>query len=53
MFILAILEGLHFDFSKFEQLTGPEFTKIHSPEFLKLPKMTVLDRLNLPKFDFT
>ena len=50
---LAILEVLNFDFSKFEQLSGPNFTKIQSSESLKLPKMTFLDHLNLPKLDFT
>ena len=53
MLFLAISEGLNFDFSKFEQLSSPKFTKIRSSESLKLPKMTFLDRLNLPKFDFT
>ena len=40
-------------FSKFEQLSGLKFTRIQSSESLKLPKMTFLDRLNSPKFDFT
>ena len=30
MSFLAILEVLNFDFSKFEQLSGPKFTKIQS-----------------------
>ena len=51
MSFLAILEVLNFDFSKFEQLSRPKFTKIKSSESLKLPKMTFFDRLNLPKFD--
>ena len=49
----AILELLNFDISKFEQLSSPKFTKIQSSEALKLPKMTLLDRLNSPKFYFT
>ena len=40
-------------FSKFEHLLSPKFTKIQCSEPLKLPKMTFLDRLNSPKFDFT
>ena len=50
---MAILDGLNFDFSKFEQLSSPKFTKIQSSEPLKLPKMTFLDLLNSPKLDFT
>ena len=46
---LAILEVLNFDFSKFEQLPSPKFTKIQSSEFPKLPKMTFLYSLNSPK----
>ena len=53
MLILAILEVLNFDFSKFEQLSSTKFTKIQSSEALNLPKMTFLDRLNSPKFDCT
>ena len=30
---LAILEVLDFDFSRFEQLSSPKFTKIHSSDF--------------------
>ena len=40
-------------FSQFEQLSRPNSTKNQSSESLKLPKMTYLDRLNSPKFDFT
>ena len=40
-------------FSQFEQLSTSKFTKIQSSEYLKLPKMTFLDCLNVPKFDFT
>ena len=40
MLFLAILEVLNFDFSKFEQLSSPRFTKIQSSESPKLPKMT-------------
>ena len=50
---LTILEVLEFDFSKFEQLSGPKFTKIHSWESLNVPKMTLLDRLNSSKLKFT
>ena len=50
---MAILEVLNFDFSKFEKLTSPKFTKIQSSESLKLPNMTFLDRLNSQIFDFT
>ena len=32
MSFLAILETLNFDFSKFEQLSSPQFTKIQSSE---------------------
>ena len=53
MSFLAILEVLNFDFSKFEQLSRPKFNKIQSSESLKLPKMTFLDPLKSPKFDFT
>ena len=53
MSFLAILELLNFDFSQFEQLLSPKVTKIERSEALKLPKMTFLDRLNLPKFDIT
>ena len=52
MSFLAISEGLNFYFSKFEQLTNPKFTIIQSSESLKLPKLTFLDCLNLPKFNF-
>ena len=53
MSFLAILEVLNFDFSQFEQLSSPKFTKIQSFESLKLPKMTFLHRSNALKFDFT
>ena len=53
MSFFAILEFQNFDFSKFEQLSSPKDSKIQSSESQKLPKMTFLDRLNLPKFDFT
>ena len=53
MLILTILEVLNFDFSNFEQFSSPKFTKNSKSESLKLPKMTFLDRLNSPKFDFT
>ena len=45
--ILAILEVKNFDFCQFEQLSSPKF------KVLKWPKMTFLDRLNWPKYDFT
>ena len=51
--ILAILEVLNFDFGKIEQLSSPKFTKIQSSGSQKLPNMTFLNRLNLPKCDFT
>ena len=35
---LAILQVLNFDFSTFEQLSSPKFTKFQSSECLKLPK---------------
>ena len=38
---------------KIEQLSSPKFTKIQRFESLTLPKMTILDRSNLPKLDFT
>ena len=44
---------LNFDFRKVEKLSSPKFTKIQSSESLKLPKMTFLDRLNVPKFGIT
>ena len=47
MSFLAILEVLNFDFSRFEQLSSPKFTKVQSSECLKLPKMTFFDLLNL------
>ena len=52
MSFLAILVVLNFDFSQFEQLSSPKFTKIQSSESLKLPNMKFLDCLNLPKCDF-
>ena len=45
--------GSEFDFSKFEQLSSPKFTKIQNSESLKLPKMTFIDRLSSPKLDIT
>ena len=42
MSFLAILEVLNFDFSQFEQLSSPKFTKIQSSGSLKWPKMTFL-----------
>ena len=45
--------GLNIDFCKFEQLSTAKFTKIPSSQSLKLPKMTFLERLKSPKFDFT
>jgi len=53
MSLLAILEVLNFDFSKCEPLSIPKFAKIQNLQFLELPKMTFLDRLKSPKFDFT
>ena len=53
MLIFTILEVLNFEFSQFEQFSSPKFTKIQSSEVLKLAKMTFLECLNLPKFDFT
>ena len=50
---LAILMDLDFDFSKFEQLLSLKLIKIQSSESLNVPNMTFLDRVNLPKFDFT
>ena len=41
MSFLAILEVLKFDFSKFEQLSSPKFTKFQSSESLKLPKNNI------------
>ena len=52
MLFLAILELLNVDFSKFEQLESPKFTKIQNSESLKL-LTTFLDHLNSLKFDFT
>ena len=46
MSFLAILDVLNLDFSQFEQLSNPKFTKTQNLESLKLPKMTFLDRLN-------
>ena len=40
-------------FSKFEQFSSPKCTKSQISESLKLPKMTFMDRMNSPKFDFT
>ena len=53
MSFLVNLEVPNFDFSKFEQLSSPKFTKIQNLESLKLSKMTLLERLNSPKLDFT
>ena len=50
---MAIFEILNFDFGQFEQLSSLKITKIQTPESLKLLKMTFLDCLNSPKFDFT
>ena len=46
MLFLSILEVLNFDFSHFEQLLSPKFTKIQNSESLKLPKVTFLHCLN-------
>ena len=53
MSFLAILEVVNFNLGKFEQLSCPKFAKIPSSESHKLPKMTFLDGLNSPKYDFT
>ena len=53
MSFLAIFEVLNFDFSNLEQLSSPKFAKIQSSEYLKLPKITFLDRFNSQKFNFT
>ena len=53
MSFLAMFQVLNFDFSKFEQLSSPKFSQIHSSESLNVPIKTFLDSLNLPKFDFT
>ena len=37
---MTILEVLNFDFSTFEQLSSPKFTKIPSSHSLKLSKIT-------------
>ena len=50
---MTILEVLNFDFSKFEQLSSAKFTPIQGSESLKLAKITYLDPLSLPKFNFT
>ena len=51
--IVGNFRVLNFDISKFEQFSSPKFTEIQSSESLILPKMTLLDCLNSPKFDFT
>ena len=38
--------------SKFEHFSSAKFTKIQISKSLKLPKITFLDCLNSPKFDF-
>ena len=53
MSFLAILEGLNFDFGKFQQLSSPKFTKDSKSRVSKIAKITFLDRLNLPELDFT
>ena len=50
---LAILEVLKFDLSKSEQLSSPKFTKNSKFRVSEIAKLTFLDRLILPKFDFT
>ena len=50
---LPILEVLNCDFSEFKQFFNSKFTKLQSSEFLKWAKMTFLDSVNSPKFDFT
>ena len=51
--IFSNFRGFEFWFSKFEQLSSPEFTKIQSSHSLKLPKNSFLDRLSSSKLDFS
>ena len=53
MSFLPILEVLNFDFSKFGTWKLLEITENQNSEPLKWPKMTFLDCLSSPKFDFT
>ena len=53
MSFLAMLEVLDFDFSKFEQLSSLKFTKNSKLRVYEIGKMTFLDQLNPPYFDFT
>ena len=50
--ILAILEGLNFGFSKFEQLSSPKCTKTKIQNIKNCQKIILLNRLNSPKFAF-
>ena len=52
MSFLAILEVLNSDSVNLSKFQVPYF-RVHSSESLKLHKMTFLDNLNAPKFDFT
>ena len=52
MSFLAILKVLNFDFTQFEQLSSPKFTKIQSSESPKLPKMTFFGPFEFTKIWF-
>ena len=50
---MAILETQHFEFWYILDLEVAQIDLNQNSEPLELPKMTFLDRLKLPKFDFT
>ena len=53
LLILTIFEILNFEFSIIRATFKSQIYQKFKVQSLKLPKMTFLDRLNSPKFDFT
>ena len=53
MTFLAILETVNLEFWYIRDFKVAQIYQNHNSEPLKLQKMTLLDRLNSPKFDFT
>ena len=52
MSFIAISETLNFDFSKFEQLSSPKFTKNSKFRVAKIPKNDIFGQFELPKIWF-
>ena len=53
MLILAILEVLNFDYSKFEQLSSTKFTKNSKFRVSKIAKDDIFGLFEFAIFDFT